>query len=186
MNFVHKENLNGILRYFYNQRKDYYTGSFIKITSDQSDYQSGKDLKNVFDFDSTGYWIGVHTMKPHYLSFCLTNGYFALKGVELKSTSYSCRASKWAFAVSNNAIKWNGVKQYEQNINNAPVYFEYKKSPSRCFQIELIASTCNSVVFDLSQIELYGTLYDSYPTTNIRKCINIVMFFHALLLNKSL
>ena len=66
INFPHIE-MNGILRYFYSKDTKYYT-RYLKY--DQSGQHESYPTVNLFNFDSTSYWISTKTNIESYVSFC--------------------------------------------------------------------------------------------------------------------
>ena len=162
--------LQGILRSFYNKNLlweniETYSPSFAGI----------RDYKNVFDFDSSGYWIAYSgdSRELYYVSFCFKYYYAKITGFEMETSNGAVLPKKFMFSSSLDNKTYNNNKSYEQEYTkNDKFYFPYRNDVAKCFKLTCLQSITNTVEFDVQQIEVYGEI-----NKNLRHFLKITCKF---------
>ena len=117
MNVFEYKPLNGILRYFYDKGKSFYSRN-VKISSSSNAY-SGTKAECAFDFNNETHWFGSYDLENQTLNFCFDKKY------QLFVSEYEIRASKewlspriWSFAGSNDESNWEHKEEFQYEMKN--------------------------------------------------------------------
>ena len=160
MEFNSSSNLNGILKYFYSSDQYYFYHKISVFAS--STLNSNYLAISAFDFSNEKYWNGNENVyKNHFIVFCFTEGCAKITQYEMKTSKGGWRPSKWSLSGSNNLIKWEHNETESHDFSENEIKrFNWQHGPYKCFRLDCIKSTQESIVaFDIVQLELYGTYY---------------------------
>ena len=154
---------NGILRYLKRTLGSRY---FDEISTFANNSHHG-DLKDVFDFDDTTYWI-VNNDAPdgNYLSFCLKNHVVQITGYEVKAGTYNENGTpyRWGFSAGNNTDN-EEIEEYKMKQGETHYVPYSKEGFFNCFRyinrglINYEGGVGPGYRSRVSQIELFGYLY---------------------------
>ena len=189
MEFPHEKN-NGVFKYLYSNSKDYFSHFTVFAQRESS---TTYKAENAFDWTSQYWFAGksLNTNDDVILTFCLEGKRISLSGYELTTSTQNCRPISWEFSASNNNKTWTIPSSVAYNMSSGETYYqEYHPGTYRCFKLQstgyLEHVNCRTYAFDLSQIELFGTLFNwtiEYQTCNHFHTY-YSLFYYIFLFNK--
>ena len=183
--FPYKEQ-NGVFNYFYSLDKEYYLNHFIEyFNSSVYINPQGHPWDGHYAFTpDNNLWLADNGKPPHYLIFCFKKNFlFHPIGYEITtSTGEAALPEEWSFSGSMSKEVWENNETTTHFIAKGKShYVPWNHGPFKCFQLEPIKSQRGDATFDVSFIELFGTLYSLDATCKISVSIHSFLFIFILM-----
>ena len=167
------QNLNGILRYLYDNDRNNYFDTVQTYAS--SSYGQQYYPVNAINFGSTNlYWHAIEFDKiGHYIVVHLKNYYIKIEGYSIQTAHYGpstssypiCNIRNWGFDASNDGKNWvhqeNKTDDGTLNNRHASKYIRWSHGVYNYFRVMVTGDQYDGIgkkSIDLNQIEFFGTL----------------------------
>ena len=143
------------------------------VSSFLLDATRNRKKENAFDFDNGTHWTPSEDSKSfQWIKFCFNNFVVNVEKYEMMASNGNCRPNSWTFSGSMDDNFVNAEAAAFSFPKLETKSFTWKHGPYRCFKITSTSlSQCDNYLFDINQIELYGTIIKLHNSNqNACKC----------------
>ena len=172
-----KEPLHGCFYSIYQKSTTEQYRKLIQTSATSENLPNNPSYGSV-DFTSK-YWYGTGQKSKEYLTIYLPHHSVDIEGYLIQTSPQDpgCHPRHWSFAVSDNGENFFDEEVHidvnnHMNHSNALIFLPFKHGRHQYFRLNILgASYCSGsgLTMDVSQIELFGTLYSHLLSSSIRK-----------------